>query len=464
MSVEIKETEKKNKLKTQEEIEKENSDLLAAFEKRPKPVMNKSKLEELKEKLLKKEIQNDGESTMPEVITKQEVSINMAMIGVGQAGSRVAESFHKLGYDVGVINTSSQDLAFIDVTPQQKLLLEGSLGGTGKDLNLGYQIFSQNEDKISEFISPIVDGNDMIFLAISGGGGTGSSSVETMIGILSKTGMPIGVVYVLPKNSEDAQAKQNTVETMAKLSKLTYSNVISTLIVVDNARIETIYGGLSQAKFWEAANKAIVEPIHLFNSLTAQPSKYTSLDPSDFGKIISCGDCSIYGILEEENYMEETALAESIIGSLKSNMLADGFDISQTRVGGVIIIGSEESINKLPAINIDYALHMISEQTNGASIFHGIYTDESVGDKIKIYSWFAGLGLPTSRIENLKQESKLKAEVMANKEKQRSVSMNLDDEKDKTSNTVQDIHKKIAQKNSGFNRLQKGSIIDKRKK
>ena len=58
--------------------------------------------------------------------------------------------------------------------------------------------------------------------------------------------------------------------------------------------------------------------------------------------------------MEVEDYMEETALAEAVIDSLGANMLASGFDLAQTRSGGVIITGSKETLEKIPSININY--------------------------------------------------------------------------------------------------------------
>jgi len=224
---------------------------------------------------------------------------------------------------------------------------------------------------------------------------------------------------------------------------------------------------LSQSKFWEAANNAIVEPLHLFNRLTAQPSRFTSLDPSDFGRIISCGDCSIYGVMEVDDYMEETALAEAVIDSLNSNMLASGFDIAQTRAGGVIITGPAEVLEQIPAININYCFHMISEQTNGASIYQGVYSVDSDADSVKIYSWFAGLGLPKDRVENLKRESEEQSAIASEKERNRTAAMTLDLGEDKVNTVAEEVNRKIKKKKSSFNRLQRGargSIIDRRKK
>lgn len=464
--------------KTEEQIEMENKKFEEALNKE-KSQINLDVLAKLKAKNQEKMKEDVGldedeailavatERDMPNIVSRaKQVSIDMGIIGVGQAGSRIAEAFYYKGYDVGVINTSSQDLEYINVLPQQKLLLEGTLGGTGKDLDLSRAIFEDQRDKLKAFVQKIADTSEMLWICFSSGGGTGAGSLDTMIPLAFETGLPVGVIFVLPKATEDAQSKKNSIESLSRLARLTASDMVSSLVVVDNARIEQIYGGLSQSEFWKTANNAIVEPIHLFNHLTSQPSKYTSLDPSDFGKIISCGDCSVYGVVEVDDFEEETSLAEAVIESLSSNMLAEGFDLSQTRSSGVIITGSERALSKLPSLAIDYCYHMVGEQTNGAAIYQGVYSDESVGNKIRIYSWFAGLGLPKDRIENLKKESKAQEELLSQKEKRRSSAMTLDLEENKTSSVKDEIHRKLEKKKSGFNKLQAGSrsIIDKRRK
>jgi cell division GTPase FtsZ len=307
----------------------------------------------------------------------------------------------------------------------------------------------------------------MLFLAISGGGGTGSGSVEPMLNILTSFGRPVGVIYILPMNTDDAISKKNSLTTLARLAKMASTDVINTLIVVDNSKIETIYGGLSQTEFWKAANNAIVEPLHLFNSLTNQASEFTSLDPTDFGRIISYGDCSLYGMIEVDNYTDETALAEAVLNGLENGMLASGFDLKQAKVGGVLVVGRKEVLEQIPANNINYLYHMISEQTDSASIYRGVYAQGGHSDSVKIYAWFAGLGLPIERINTLKQESILQVAKQEEKEKGRTSAMALDLGSDKTTSTAADIHAKIKAKNSAFGKLNnnsRGGIIDKRKK
>lgn len=444
-------------------VEKDNEKLLKALgeemsEQNPDMTVDADVLAKLKNKM-------SESSAKEEVPFGLDCSIQIGFVGVGQAGSRVAQVMSSYGYESLAINTSSQDLKYIEIPDSQKLLLEGTLGGTGKDLDLGREIFVENQREIEDHIDKISD-NEMFYLCVSGGGGTGSSSVDTMLSIMASR-KPTGVIYILPKETDDAKSKNNSIETLSRLASMATEDMISNLIIVDNAKIEQIYSNLSQSEFWDQANKAIVEPLHLFNTLTATASKHTSLDPSDFAKIISSGDCSLYGTIEVYNWQEETALAEAVIESLADSMLAEGFDISQTKVAGVIICGSSEVMAKLPALNINYCYHMISEKTNGASVFQGVYDIDTSKDSVKIITWFAGLGLPRKRIDSLKEEALKQSKVMQEKNETRESDMMLRVESTDTKNVSNEIHRKIQKKKSNFSKLQRssrGSLIDKRRR
>lgn len=400
------------------------------------------------------------------LIAEKDRSLNLAFLGVGQAGSRLAEVFYGYGYSVGVLNTAVQDLKFIKVPERKKMLLDMGLAGAGKDLSRGEEAVQQYRDEITAFLEKEVVGDaDMLFLAISGGGGTGAGSVVPAVEILASFGRPVGVIYVLPMQTDDAGSKKNALTTLAKLAKLASTDVISTLIVVDNAKIEAMYSGLSQVDFWQTANEAIAEPLHLFNTLTHQASNFTSLDASDFGKIIAYGDCSLLGCIEVENYEGETALAEAALASLRSSMLAD-FDLKQAKVGGILVVAKEEVLRQIPMSNLNYMFHIVSEQTDNASLYKGVYAVNTDSDSVKVYTFFAGLGLPVDRINALKAESAVQEARAEEKVKTRATAMALD-LGEKTTTAASEIHQKIKAKNSGFNKLANKpavGIIDKRKK
>lgn len=417
--------------------------------------------------LLKDELPSGEKDMGVMLVNKKDRSLKFAFVGIGQAGSRIAAECFELGYSAVAINTALQDLHHIKLPERKKLFMDLGISGAGKDLQRGESAIIHYKDEISNFLSTeLVEDSDMLFCVISGGGGTGSGSIQPMIDILTQFNRPLGVIFILPLHTDDAIAKKNSLTTLAKLAKLSKTNVISSLIIVDNSKIETLLGNLPQTKFWEIANKSIVKPIHLFNVLTNEASQFTSLDSSDFGKIITTGDISLIGTFTVKDYQDETALAEATMKSFASNMLANGFDLGQARCGGVILVGRKEVLDKISANAINYLYHMVSEQTNAASIYRGVYAMDIEEDGVQVLSWLSGLGLPIERINVLKEEAAAQTIKAEAKEKTRNMSMGLD-LGEQTTTAAQEITKKIQEKNNAFNKLagnNRVGLIDKRKK
>lgn len=422
------------------------------------------------------EIDMTKEKTMSAEQTPQNVkrdrSLNFGVVGLGQAGSRIAETFYGLGYDACAINTATQDLEFIGMPEERKLFLPFALGGAGKELDNGRQAVEQNADLIMAKLGELFgDKNEMMLLAVSGGGGTGSGGAEAAIGLMSTLGKPVGVIYVLPMETEDSLSKHNAVTTLGKLAKMASSDAIASLIVVDNAKIELLYPGMSKAEFWPAANQAIVKPLHLFNSLSAMATPYDSLDSMDFGRIFTAGDCLIYGTMEVTNYKETTAIAEAVMEQLERSLLSSDFNLKEARFGGILVVGSKAAMSSLPAENIHYASHMIGESCDYAQLTRGVYEIPDLDDdSIRIYTMFSGLGLPAVRIEMMKQEAEDQMKQNREKEKTRATRMVVDyGAGNETAAKAQEIRRLIQQNKSGFGKLtsnanKRPDLIDRRRR
>lgn len=458
--VKIKDQEKKSS-KSVEDINKENKKLEKDLEK-------KSKLSDvLKEKEARKKKSEDDMSTVM-LVDQADRSVNLGVVGVGQCGSKIAEEFYKRGYNTVAINTALQDLKHIHIPEKQKLFLDYALGGAAKDLDTGRAAAEQYAEEVAQHIQNNLQDCDILLLAAAGGGGTGAGSAETMVNIMSQLGTPMVVLYVLPLSSEDSLAKHNAVHTLSKLARLAKDDTINSLIIVDNAKIELMFPGKSMAEFWRIANNSIVEPLHLFNELSANPSEYTSLDPMDFSRVlVGEGDCSLYGMIEVEEYMEDEAIAEAMITSLETGLLSADFDLSQTRSAGIIIVGNKEVLNKVPATNIEYGFAMVSKICNeGTRIFRGVYEVPSEDDVLKVYSFFSGLGLPEERVAELKAEAERHMEILSKKESGRASAMTIDIGKTNTTSAADAMHKKIKNKHSAMGKLMKNSkrIVDRRRR
>jgi cell division GTPase FtsZ len=398
------------------------------------------------------------------IVSGKERSLVLGVLGSGQAGSRLAEAFYKLGYDSVAVNTAMQDLKFIDIPDSNKLLLEYGLGGAAKEVEIGKAAAESHRGEIMQLVNDKLASSQVNLLCLSLGGGSGAGSCETLVDLLSGLGKPLVVMTVLPMDTEDAQTKANALETLSKLAKLTQSKKVNNLIVVDNAKIEAIYHNVSQVDFYGIANKAIVETINVFNTLSSMPSSVKGLDPMEWGKLFTDGEgLTVYGELTIDNFSEETAIAEAVVNNLNSNLLAGGFDLKQSRYVGVIIAANKDVWAKIPSSSITYAMAMVNDQCGTPKgVFKGIYTIDTPDPVVKVYSMFSGLLLPSARVEQLKKESSELQARAKEKDENRGAGLQLDTGTNETISAAQKIKDKIAAKSSAFGKLV-GGVVDRRK-
>ena len=426
-----------------------------------KESLDMSKLAALK---AKSEAKQQETKMAAKIVSKKERSLVLGVLGSGQAGSRIAEAFYKLGYDTCVVNTALQDLKFIDVPDSNKLLLEHGLGGAAKEIEIGKAAAESHRGEILQLINDKLGMSQVNLLCFSLGGGSGAGSCETLVDIMSSLGKPLVVITVLPMDTDDAQTKSNALETLSKLAKMTQTKKVNNLIVVDNAKIESIYQHVSQTEFYGVANKAIVEPIDIFNTLSSMPSSVKGLDPMEFSKLFIDGEgLSIYGELTVSNFEEDTSIAEAVVNNLNGNLLAGGFDLKQAKYVGVIVTANKETWAKIPSSSINYAMAMVNDQCgNPKGVFKGIYTVETTEPVVKVYSIFAGLGLPESRVTQLKKDVSEHMATVKGKDEQRNLNLNIDTGTNETVSQAQKIKDKINQKSSAFGKLLTG-VVDRRK-
>lgn len=396
-------------------------------------------------------------------------SLKIGVVGSGQAGGRLASAMYDLGYPAVCFNTASQDLEFIKLPEDHKILLQYGLGGTSKDPELGKAAANAHRELIYEVINDKLDDVQVLLFCTSLGGGSGAGSSEVMLEIMSATGKPIVVITVLPLSTDDSVTKKNALETLAKLSKLVQSNVIANLIVVDNAKIEAIYADISQLDFYPISNQAIVEPLDIFNKFSALPSRIKGMDSAEFGKLlIASNGLSVYGSLTVEDFQEETAIAEAVKSLAKADesLLANGFDLTQTKYVGLLLISNEKVATQIPTSSVTYTLAGINESCGTPEgVFIGTYIDSTIKDDVvKVYTFFSGLGLPESRVESLRKEVQASEETLRNKETKRSLNLSFDTGQNQTLSAAEKLRQGVKQKKSAFGGLFSASVEEKKRK
>jgi len=430
--------------------------------------LEQQKMEKLKAKLKAKEDseKKTEEGTVPpKIVEPKKQSIRFGIIGSGQGGSRLAEVFYKLGYDSIAVNTASQDLQGIEMPDSNKLLLSYGLGGAGKELDIGYEAAEAHRAAINELVYNKLNDAELLVFCTSLGGGSGAGSAEVIVDILSKLDRPVCVITILPMSTDDPQTKDNAIKTLTKFTNMVNSSAIDNLIVVDNARIETIYSDVGPLNFFNVSNKAIVEPIDKFNTLSHMASSVKPLDPTEFGKLFTDGrGLTIYGMMKVYDFEEDTAIAEAVVENMSGSLLASGFDLKQARYAGAIFTAPRRVWDKIPNASVNYAKSMVNDVCgNPIGTFHGIYEVDDDEDCVRVYSMFSGLGLPDDRIKQLREDAKERMAQAAEKDEHRKLTLKIDAQEE-TVSAADAIKKKIERKKSKFGKLHSRAVQDRRKK
>lgn len=337
------------------------------------------------------------------------IALKFGFVGIGGGGSRIAHAFTLKGYPVCVINSANSDSGNLSLPDRKKLMLETNIDGAGKNIKIGEAIVTENQNKINYFLKLNFMGRiDYLILCIAGGGGTGTGSITPLINVCKILEIPVGVIYTIPMNSECNYSKSNCIFGLKTLNEFLQNKSISPVILIDNENLAQLFPALGILKFWQRANFEIVKTFDFFNNIPKRKSVYYSaLDSMDYARIISSAGFLVFGKTDVTKYNNRLALTEAIQTSIENKLMCNGYDLSQSTAAGIIMIGSESVLDKLPAKSIDYTYDSIKDIVTQAAIFKGVYKDESVKDKLIIFSVFSGLGLPEQRIDELKEAAGL---------------------------------------------------------
>ena len=344
-------------------------------------------------------------------MNNKNVGISFDIIGIGHAGSKIAEQFFKLGYKTFVINTSPQDLALIN--GPTKLAISSS--GAGKDREKAKDLLERSKEVVIRSILSIFPANKEHVILIAGlGGGTGSGTIIKIAEYLKEVNYKnITVLIVLPLKKEDPTSKKNTLKALKEIGLATATNTITSIIIADNSLIHKLYPNLSITDFWTKANEEIVKPIHAFNSMCTMPTNFIALDPQEFRNLITTKGCITFGKSNLKFYDDET-IVTTIEKHFDSGLMAKGFSYYDAIAEGIIILGNPTELSKIPKKQEELIFSQFINYINGGTQYKGVYSSEEY--PLMIYSMITGLGIPYEKVEDLKKECKQQDQIKSNKE------------------------------------------------
>ncbi len=305
-------------------------------------------------------------------------ALDIAVIGLGQAGGNLAAEFFRRGYRALALNTAQTDLASLEPggvfpsLPQERRLYIGLDGydGAGADPTYGQDCIHEHADRIRAAVLKQAANADALIITAGLGGGTGSS-VSALVEILKDESLPLMALMTLPTEGESGLAKVNAVRAV---NEMVDAQLLG-WVFADNARIASLNPNVSIVDYYAHINGQIAAPIDALNCLNAREdlTPIRSFDGEDFRKLLLSGGVLNYAVAELPGIS-----IEEVVGTIRdcieeSDIMPAGFDIARISYLGIVIEASESALAESPISVFEDISAQLKAETGGAAVYYGIY-------------------------------------------------------------------------------------------
>ena len=323
-------------------------------------------------------------------------ALEIAAVGLGQAGGNLAAEFARRGYRALAFNTASSDLSTLSSSslslPEEQRLYIGIDGhdGAGADVSYGRQCVSAHAAKIRERVADHASGADVVLLTCGLGGGTGSAIAE-LVKVLEDLSLPLLVLGTLPSTHESGIAKVNAVRAVNELVK----EHLLGWIFVDNARLAETHGSVSLDRYYAEVNKVVVEPLDAFNHLNERRGvvPIRTLDSEDLRALLLSNGVLNFGHKQMTKLTTE-AVIESIREAVQfSTVMPQGFSLESVSSLGLVLEAPDSILSSTPFSFFEQLSEQLKDETGGAAVHLGVYRDNDA-DKATIRLICASATLP----------------------------------------------------------------------
>jgi cell division GTPase FtsZ len=341
--------------------------------------------------------------------------MKFAVIGLGQCGGNIANTFAKYGYPSMAINTSMLDLKDLGNIPENRKMHAplNESDGAGKDPRIGEKALYSHLPNILATIQQFVAGADAVLVTAGLGGGTGSN-IAMLGNMLKRLGMPIVALVTIPTNDESALAKINALRAVNRLVGENFDSCI----IIDNSKILQQFPDSNLAAFYPQANEYVVRTFTNFNSLTTEFSgkSIISFDNEDFRKVLLSKGILIFGETELKSDLVNTL--DDLLPRLReiwstSGLMAEGFNFTSAASGAISIYAPAALLQKTSSRFLNLLGEEFKTLTNGATCYFGLYEMPN-SSSIKISTMLGRLTIPV-RLQEMLAEASSEGKNLNNK-------------------------------------------------
>lgn len=318
--------------------------------------------------------------------------LNIAVVGIGNAGNQVAELANvEYGIPGVAINSSEKDMATLK---KVDCLLVGDEKGAGKDRRTAKEFMRDGVRDLLEKpeLRSVIKDNEIIFIVSSTGGGTGSGMSPVLREILSKVhpSKHFILVGILPPIAESIAAQQNSIE---YLKELTSQNPV--FMLYDNNNI----ANTSMSNVMKTINRELVEDLVAIRGDYQLDTPFNSIDEKDMLRIIETPGRIVVNRVTgfKEKDIDVKSIEQRLIDTIKNNAHSEIDRDKIVKRQGLIINLNDTLYNSLDT-NLLEVRGLIGEAIEG---FEHVHIDETVTSRVVLIT--SGMSVPDDRITKVVQ-------------------------------------------------------------
>ena len=307
-------------------------------------------------------------------------SARIKVIGVGGGGGNAINTMIKTGIDgveFIVANTDAQALRANTASLKIQLGAKLTKGlGAGANPEVGKEAALEDRDRIAS----ILNGADMVFVAVGLGGGTGTGAAPVIAQAAREVGaLTVGVV-TKPFSREGKLRMQKAEDGIIALKE-----VVDCLLVIPNDRLIGLAGkSMSVVDAFRPADDVLRQAVQGISDLITTQGMI-NVDFADVKAVMSDRGMAMMGIGIAEGEKRATEAAMQAI----SSPLLEEIDISGAKGVLVNICGS----SSMTMDDFDEVSRIIHEKVHeDANIIVGLVINEEMGQRIKVTAIATGFG------------------------------------------------------------------------
>lgn len=329
------------------------------------------------------------------------VRLKISIIGIGNAGNQLLnEAIKRENIRVFAVNSSQKDLGNAVTNAEIPSFIIGhDAKGAGKSRESAAAFFQQNGAELATVVpafSNMCDSSDVIIVAGSTAGGTGSGVAPQMIRLLQMMYNNKIIIYVgiLPRITDAPKAQQNSIECLNEIQECKVPYLLADL---------DFYKGIPNNVAYQKIQQYLMDCIDIMGGRFLNHSQYGMIDENDMRVILSePGYLSMYNLMDiTQSQLEKESMQAQMVKLIKASPA-----VERTRNGIInqmgVVLNTPEEMSDI-TMSSDY-----TELTDYIGIPISIFENfanvtGATGQMILILS---GQSSPIARINEMNERAK----------------------------------------------------------